>query len=96
MAARVARRDARDWVAELEGVAERLAGFFARSEPRQRAIGYVLGRLGSAERKRGWQLAEDVGDSTARQERERFFGLSLDLLCTVGFEGHFKQLNRPG
>jgi SRSO17 transposase len=64
MAARVVGRDARDWAAELDVVAGRLAGFFARSEPRARAVGYVRGLLGTAERKNGWQLAEELGDPT--------------------------------
>jgi len=64
MAARVAGRDARVWAGELDVVADRLAGFFARSEPRARAVGYVRGLLGTAERKNGWQLAEDLGDPT--------------------------------
>ncbi len=35
-----------------------------RSEPRQRAVGYVRGLLSGTERKNGWQLAEHLGDST--------------------------------
>jgi len=64
MAARVAGRDARAWAGELDVVADRLAGFFARSEPRRRAVGYIRGLSGTAERKNGWQLAEELGDPT--------------------------------
>jgi SRSO17 transposase len=64
MAARVTGRDARGWAGEMDVVADRLAGFFARSEPRARAAGYVRGLLGTAERKNGWQLAEELGDPT--------------------------------
>ena len=49
--------------ASLTAVAERIGRHFARSEPRQRAVGYVRGLLGDAERKNGWQLAEDLGDA---------------------------------
>jgi SRSO17 transposase len=64
MAGRLTGRDARAWAGELDAVADRLAGFFARSEPRRRAVGYLRGLLGTAERKNGWQLAEDLGDPT--------------------------------
>jgi SRSO17 transposase len=64
MAGRPNGRDVQGWAAELESVADRLAGFFARAEPRQRAIGYLRGLLSDAERKNGWQLAELLGDST--------------------------------
>ena len=64
MAGRPAGRDARAWAGELDVVADRLAGFFARSEPRRRAVGYLRGLLGTAERKNGWQLAEELGDPT--------------------------------
>jgi SRSO17 transposase len=52
------------WANELGAVAGRIGRHFARSEPRRRAIGYVRGLLGDAERKNGWQLAEHLGDPT--------------------------------
>src|SRR5919109_1635997 len=52
------------WADEVAAVGERVASRFARSEPRRRAIGYVRGLLGDAERKNGWQLAEHLGDPT--------------------------------
>jgi SRSO17 transposase len=52
------------WANELEAIAGRIGRHFARSEPRRRAVGYVRGLLGDAERKNGWQLAEHLGDPT--------------------------------
>jgi SRSO17 transposase len=52
------------WADELVTVADRIGRHFARSEPRERAVGYVRGLLGDAERKNGWQLAEHLGDAT--------------------------------
>ncbi|HET8631026.1 MAG TPA: IS701 family transposase [Thermomicrobiales bacterium] len=37
---------------------------FARAEPRRRAQAYLRGLLGDAERKNGWQLAEQLGERT--------------------------------
>jgi SRSO17 transposase len=64
MAGRPTGRDARTWAGELDAVADRLSGFFVRAEPRARAVGYIRGLLGTAERKNGWQLAEELGDPT--------------------------------
>jgi len=52
------------WADELEAIAGRIGRHFARSEPRRRAVAYVRGLLGDAERKNGWQLAEHLGDPT--------------------------------
>jgi SRSO17 transposase len=52
------------WAEELTAVGERLGRHFDRSEPRQRALGYVRGLLSDTERKNGWQLAEYLGDPT--------------------------------
>jgi len=41
----------------------RIAGWFARSEPRERSLAYVQGLLSGCERKNGWQLAEWMGES---------------------------------
>jgi SRSO17 transposase len=52
------------WADEVTAVGERIGRHFARSEPRQRAVGYVRGLLSDTERKNGWQLAEHLGDPT--------------------------------
>ena len=43
---------------------ERIGRRFGRREPRQRALAYLKGLLGSVDRKNAWQLAEYVGDAT--------------------------------
>ena len=53
-----------DWAAELEALCERLAPRFGRMEVRRRASGFLRGLLSAAERKNGWQLAEQAGDTT--------------------------------
>ncbi len=59
-----AEADLHTWAAELDAVAEKLAGRFERAEPRQRALRYLTGLLSTAERKNGWQLAELAGEAT--------------------------------
>src|SRR6476661_9737336 len=64
MSGRPTRAAVEGWADEVEAVAERIGPRFARSEPRRRAVGYIRGLLGDAERKNGWQLAEHLGDPT--------------------------------
>jgi SRSO17 transposase len=64
MAGRPAADQVAAWADEVDAVAGRIGRHFARSEPRRRAVGYVRGLLGNAERKNGWQLAEYLGDPT--------------------------------
>lgn len=64
MAGRPTAGEVAGWADELTAVADRLSRYFARSEPRERAVGYIRGLLGDAERKNGWQLAEHLGDAT--------------------------------
>lgn len=52
------------WEAGLEALHSRIAPYFARPEPRRRALAYLKGLLGPVERKNGWQLAEYLGDRT--------------------------------
>jgi SRSO17 transposase len=49
-------------VAELDRVHARVAGRFARSEPRARSREYVQGLVAGLERKNGWTLAERAGE----------------------------------
>jgi SRSO17 transposase len=51
-------------MAYLTDIERRLAPYFERAEPRQRAMAYLRGLLSSAERKNSWQLAEVTGDAT--------------------------------
>jgi SRSO17 transposase len=51
-------------VAYLRDIERRLAPYFARAEPRQRAMAYLRGLLSPAERKNSWQLAAVSGDAT--------------------------------
>ena len=48
--------------AELDRVHERIAGRFARAEPRSRVREYVSGLVAGLERKNGWTLAEQAGE----------------------------------
>jgi len=50
--------------AYLYDIERRLAPYFERAEPRQRAIAYLRGLLSPTERKNSWQLAEISGDAT--------------------------------
>src|SRR5260221_7656629 len=56
--------DLRSWADRLEEVQERLAPYFERAEPRQRAMAYIRGLVSITERKNGWQLAELAGEAT--------------------------------
>ncbi len=51
------------WAAGLEQVHARIAPRFARSEPRERVLGYVRGLLAPVERKNSWTLAERAGEA---------------------------------
>jgi SRSO17 transposase len=51
-------------LAYLADMERRLAPYFERAEPRQRAMAYLQGLLSPAERKNSWQLAEISGAAT--------------------------------
>ena len=48
--------------AELDAVHDRIAGRFARAEPRARVREYLSGLVAGLERKNGWTLAERAGE----------------------------------
>ena len=48
--------------AELDAVHGRIAGRFARAEPRARVREYLAGLVAGLERKNGWTLAERAGE----------------------------------
>jgi SRSO17 transposase len=52
------------WAVGLDGLHARIAGRFARAEPRRRVLAYLRGLLGAVTRKNGWQLAEHAGEAT--------------------------------
>src|SRR6266581_1807659 len=52
------------WGAAFEEVCERIGPVFARPETRERAQAYLRGLLSPVERKNGWQLAEEAGETT--------------------------------
>jgi SRSO17 transposase len=64
MRERPKRQDVERWAEEVGAVGRRIGRHFARSEPRERALGYLRGLLRDAPRKNGWQLAELLGEAT--------------------------------
>ena len=67
-------------VDQLDRVHERIAGRFARSEPRARAREYVSGLVAGLERKNGWTLAEQAGEVSpdGMQRLLRWAGWDID------------------
>ncbi|MGJ6970128.1 IS701 family transposase [Streptosporangium sp. G11] len=53
--------DLEAWSVGLAELHQRIAGRFARAEPRDRVLAYVRGLLAGLERKNGWTLAEFAG-----------------------------------
>ncbi|CAK0775316.1 DDE_5 domain-containing protein [Azospirillaceae bacterium] len=54
--------DITGWMDELAGLHNLIGDCFLRKEPRERALEYLKGLLGSSERKNSWQLAEQAGE----------------------------------
>jgi SRSO17 transposase len=51
------------WSQEVEHLHARIAPYFARPEPRRRALTYLQGILSDTERKNSWQLAEHAREA---------------------------------
>src|SRR3712207_4700814 len=62
----VQREAIEGWRAGLDALHARIAARFRRAEVRARARRYLAGLLGRAERKNGWQLAEETGERHPR------------------------------
>jgi SRSO17 transposase len=79
------------WSAAFEEVCERIGPVFARSETRERAQAYLRGLLSPVERKNGWQIAEEAGETTpyamqylldrARWESDRMRDILRGYVC---------------
>ncbi len=79
------------WGAAFEEVCERIGPVFARSETRERAQTYLRGLLSPIERKNGWQIAEEAGETTpyamqylldrARWESDRLGDILRGYVC---------------
>jgi SRSO17 transposase len=65
---------------ELDRVHARIAGRFARAEPRARAREYLSGLVAGLERKNGWTLAERAGETSpdGMQRLLRWAGWDVD------------------
>src|SRR5699024_1552068 len=53
-----------EWAQGLEEISALIGDEFARSEPRNNAIGYIQGLLSDEERKNSWTLSERAGQVT--------------------------------
>jgi SRSO17 transposase len=56
--------DPAQWREQFDELMGRIAGRFARAEPRRRARAFVLGLLSGLRRKNCWTIAEQAGDAT--------------------------------
>jgi SRSO17 transposase len=52
------------WTRQFDNICERIGPCFARSETRERVKAYLRGLISPVERKNGWQLAEEAGETT--------------------------------
>ncbi len=52
------------WSEDFESFHNRFAHLFSRSEPCEQSAKYIRGLMARIQRKNGWQIAEEMGDST--------------------------------
>jgi SRSO17 transposase len=72
------------WTAGWDEIQERIGPRFARSEQRQRVRRYVDGLLSPAERKNGWQLAEQAGEARPYGMQRLLAGAKWDADAVQG------------
>lgn len=60
----ISAEDVQQWSDEFSRLSQRFAPYFKRVEAKQHAQDYLQGLLSSVERKNGWQIAEQVGNTT--------------------------------
>ena len=52
------------WTRAFNYVSQQIRQYFVRTESHQRALAYLQGLMSQASRKNGWQVAEEMGEST--------------------------------
>ena len=80
------REEVRAWEAGLRALHQQIGRRFGRREPRQRALAYLKGLLGSVERKNGWQLTEYVDDATPDGVQLADRMVELGLVTSLTYE----------
>ena len=66
------------WRGSFDELMGRIAGRFARVEPRRRARAFVLGLLADLPRKNCWTIAEHAGDATPDGMQQLLAGAHWD------------------